>query len=154
MSLRKLGSEKNIVKNSRNNHVKMIEKNVSKEPFNSNCLHLATSDNKVLNSFRNGPIRPSFNPGLNANTLNKQNTLPVKTAVSTQKRQRPPSAKHERQPSPGMNGKLNTYKTYDHQKGKAANTMIKPQHSKTIAKSIVNSMSLKGIVSAKPMWKQ
>ena len=37
MSLRKLSVEKNTIKNANNNHTKIIKKNVTKEPFNSNC---------------------------------------------------------------------------------------------------------------------
>lgn len=144
--LRKLGSEKNILKNSRNDHIKIIEGSVSKEAFNNNCLRLATSDNKVLNSFRNGPIRPSFNPAMKqAKKLEATLKQPAKPSAAVQKRQRPVSAKDE-----GLNGKASMYRTYDHSK----NGVVKSQCGKAAGKSIANSVSLKGISPAKNVWKR
>lgn len=146
--LRKLGSERNILKGSRNEHIKMIEGSVSKEAFNNNCLRLATTDNKVLNSFRNGPIKPSFNPGTKqAKKFEETLKQPVKPSTA-QKRQRPASAKDEKGE---LNGKTNMYRTYDHSK---ANPPLKTQYNKATNKSITNSMSLKGISPAKNIWKR
>jgi hypothetical protein len=145
--LRKLGSERNILKNSRNEHAKMIEGTVSKEAFNNNCLRLATSDNKVLNSFRNGPVKPSFNPGLKQ-VKKMEDTLkqPIK-ASAVQRRQRPSSAKDGKAE---INGKINMYRTYGHSKANPSKT----QYNKTGNKLITNSMSLKGISPAKNIWKR
>jgi len=125
----------------------MIEGTVSKEAFNNNCLRLATSDNKVLNSFRNGPIKPLFNPGMKQ-VKKLEDTLkqPIKSSA-TQKRQRPASAKDEKAE---LNGKTNMYRTYDCSKVNSS----KSQYSKTGSKSITNSMSLKGISPAKNIWKR
>ena len=72
-----------------------------------------------------------------------------------QKKQKSLIVKYDKQSNLAINSKNNTYKESECQKSKNIYaTMAKTQHSKTIVKSNVNSMSLKGMSSAKSIWKK
>eukprot|EP00826_Nyctotherus_ovalis_P037202 TRINITY_DN3379_c0_g1_i8.p1 TRINITY_DN3379_c0_g1~~TRINITY_DN3379_c0_g1_i8.p1 ORF type:complete len:560 (+),score=143.60 TRINITY_DN3379_c0_g1_i8:485-2164(+) len=129
------------------------------EGLHNGPLRLVTEQNNALNSFRNGPVKAAFNPGIR--TLPKQEAK-ITSAGALRERQSqagkgPRHRKYARPASPGIHGKVveplyaKTIKSYT-LAGKAKLDTT-PRQQMLAQVTVKASIPVKGISPARPVWK-
>lgn len=128
------------------------------EGLHNGPLRLVTEQNNALNSFRNGPVKAAFNPGIR--TLPKQEAKATSAgALRERQSQTGKGARHRkyaRPASPGIHGKVveplyaKTIRSYA-LAGKGKLDVTPRQH--VLAQAAKVCGPVKGVSPARPVWK-